>query len=95
MQNLYQFHESSYYGLLLGNFLATPEAVAGLMGKTVHFGEALGKHSEVSVVIDKDNVKLLTDDQDFIAKHAVVFKDRPSGYNPFDYYEPEEEENEC
>lgn len=73
-------------GDLRGVFEATPEQVEELMGKTVYFGEVLGKHSEVVVTIDEDCIAFLTDDEDFIEK-ARLYKLIPTGYNPFDYLE--------
>lgn len=72
-------------GDLEGIFEATPEAVKDLIGKTVNFGEVLGKHSEVIVTFEEDEIIFLTDDEDFINK-AKLYNMIPTGINPFDEY---------
>jgi exosome complex RNA-binding protein Rrp4 len=73
-------------GDLNGVFEATPNQIQELMGKKVNFGEVLGKHSDVSVVIDENCVVHLTDDEEFIKK-AKTYGLIPTGHNPFDYLE--------
>ena len=70
---------------LEGIFESTPEAVKDLIGKTVNFGEVLGKHSEVIVTFEEDEIIFLTDDQDFINK-AKLYNMIPTGINPFGKY---------
>ena len=66
---MYQFSEyCGRMGSLSGLFIADEAEVAAAIGKLVHFGEVLGKHSDISVTLDVSNFKVLTDDQDFIAK---------------------------
>ena len=92
MRKPYRF-EQDYrrMGRLTATFVAEEASVASLMGKTVYFGEALGKHSEVWADIGEDNLRVLTDDQDFIAR-AVEYGLVPTGHNPLDYFEEEAEE---
>ena len=79
-----------------GLFVTTLEDIEKITGKYVYFGEILGKHPEVSGDIDglgKD-INIVTDDQEFIAKfESIMGSGTVSGYNPFDYYE-EDEPNE-
>ena len=58
MEALYKF-ESHHgrMGSVTGVFIAEKEIVAKSQGITCHLGEALGKHSEVSVKIDEETVR--------------------------------------
>lgn len=78
-------------GSLSGVFVATQGEIDGLMGREVYFGEVLGKHSEVVIDFAPEDVKLLTDDQDFIAK-AEEYGMASVGLNPFHYIEMMDEE---
>lgn len=86
MKKLYRF--SLYWGRmgsLSGIFIADDEAVKRATGKTVDFGEALGKHSQVEFAFgDKDtSLTELTDDPNFIEQFER-FK-CASGHNPFEH----------
>ena len=73
--------------------MAMPAAeIEALIGKRIYFGEVLGKHSEVEVVLEADDITALTDDQDFIEKigRYIGVGTNISGFNPLSYYEPEE-----
>ena len=73
-------------GELEGLFIAEEEDVAALIGKTVHFGEALGKHSNVNATIEEDEIEVISEDQEFITKFIEIMGDGTvSGYNPLDY----------
>lgn len=78
-------------GYLEGVFVATQEEIDAIFGKKVYFGEALGKHSEISGIIKNNDITILSTDQDFIQK-AEKYKLVPLGYNPLDYMDEEEEE---
>jgi hypothetical protein len=61
-QNVYAVSEHWGRGYSVeGVFLATPEQVAAAVGKTAYFGEICGKHSDVSLNIKPDTIKLVTD----------------------------------
>ena len=82
-------------GSLEGLFVATKEDVAKLIGKTVDFGECLGKHSDVEVDIEEHEIKLVSEDEEKIMWLIGLMNGRTiSGFNPFDYIEPEELEEE-
>lgn len=49
-----------------GLFVTTREALAQAYGKSVYFGEILGKHSEVYGTLDEKDVTIITDDADFL-----------------------------
>lgn len=83
MKSLYKFsHYFGRHGSLEGVFVATEEDIKKIMGQRVYFGEVLGKHSEVEIdAMEESDIKLLTSDQDFIAK-AIEFGIVPMGTNP-------------
>jgi hypothetical protein len=54
-------------GDLYGQFVATKEAIAELIGNQIDFGEVLGKHSDISVVMKEEYFKMITDDQKVVA----------------------------
>ena len=93
MKKLYKFNLNyGRMGELSGIFVADEKEVQGLLGKEVYFGEVLGKHSEVFCTLEEDNLKCLTDDQEFIAKFKEF--NCESGCNPFDYVEEGEDEED-
>jgi hypothetical protein len=50
----------------------------------------LGKHSEVILTLDEDNITEVTDDEKFIELFEKYGLE--NGYNPFDYYDEQEED---
>lgn len=95
MNKLYKYSESfGRMGHLEGIFVATEEQVAEMMdrGACLDFGEALGKHSEVTGTVNEKTVTVVTDDQDFIAK-ADEYGLLPSGDGVLDAYEIWREHN--
>jgi hypothetical protein len=52
----------------------------------VYFGEVLGKHSDVHGKIKSSEIRLITDNQEFIQTAKKLGINLNSGYNPFDYY---------
>lgn len=79
-------------GSLKGVFVATAAEVKAAFGQTAHFGDALGKHSDVSVTLERGHFKTLTADPDFIAKFER-FK-LATGHNPLDYLHDDEADDE-
>jgi len=93
MKKLYKF---SWFcgrmGDLDGIFVAEDSDVEALIGKNIYFGEVLGKHSEIHGILDAGDVVVKSDDQDFIAKFIEIMGDGTiSGFNPLDYYEPDDD----
>jgi hypothetical protein len=70
-------------GSLEGTFVAEKIDVENAIGKHVSFGEVLGKHSDVNGIIEREEIELLTDDQEFIAKFVELKCE--SGFNPLEY----------
>lgn len=94
MKGLYKFYcDYGRMGDLEGIFVADSNEINNIIGKTVYFGEVLGKHSNIYGEIEEDDIDLLTNDQDFIVK-AQEYKLVPTGYNPLSYYEGEDEDSE-
>ena len=86
---IYRYSESfGRMGDLAGVFVADASDVAKAMGREVHLGEVLGKHSEVIATISENTVKLVTRDR--VAVEVVQSLDLAVGTNPLDYLEDED-----
>lgn len=73
-------------GDVAGMFTCTKEELENTYGKTIYFGEILGKHSEVSGELSEEDIQILSDDQEFIAKfEEIVGSGTLSGYNPLEF----------
>lgn len=93
MMKLYQFNKYIYrQGDLEGIFIAEPEDINNLTGSNVYFGEALGKHSNVSCVIQEQDIKQLQVSDNTVDDLLKVIGTDISGYNPLNYLEPDEDE---
>ena len=75
-------------GDLQGIFVAEKEDLDAIDGKTLYFGDALGRHSNVTKVcnLSKD-IKKVTDNAEAVAMFEKY--DMEIGYNPLAYLEPE------
>ena len=92
---LFQFFvDCGRMGDIDGLFIACHSDVNEIMGKRIYFGEILGKHSEVEVVIKPDNVTVISTDQDKIIWLKELLGTSVSGYNPLEYYESDGNEDE-
>lgn len=90
-EGIYRFHwHCGRQGDLDGLFVASKEEVDNLIGKTVYFGEVLGKHSDIYGTIEPGEITLVNDAPEFIA----IFKENSmsTGFNPLEYFEEEEED---
>lgn len=84
MKKLYRFGwNCGRQGVVRGLFVADDANVKAALGREVHFGEILGKHSEICGMLKEEDLTALTDDIDFLAKFDEY--DCASGYNPLDY----------
>lgn len=94
MKGIYEFFwDCGRQGKIEGLFIADDTCVENVIGKTISFGAALGKHSEVDGKIEDGDITLKTNNQDFIRQFTFIFGEGTiSGYNPLDHYEPESEE---
>ncbi len=95
-RKLVQF--SAYFGRmgeLDGQFVLTDEEftqLESLYGKSVYFGEVLGKHSEVHLLLEKKHIKIVTDDESFLTKADELGVDLSHGHNPLSYWEDQDYE---
>lgn len=86
MKALYKFYENfGRMGHLEGIFVAEESAVKDAIGKSVSFGEVLGKHSEIDCDLTEKNITFLTNSEAAVA--AVENFGLSSGYNPLRYLE--------
>lgn len=73
-------------GSLQGLFVTTRRELDRGYGKTLYWGEVLGKHSEVIEEFRKDAITIRSEDQEFIAKLCEVLdissEGTISGLNP-------------
>lgn len=93
MKKLYKFYRSfGRMGIVDGYFTATEKEIDEIIGKTAHFGEILGKHSDVSITMRKEDFTFTNVSENFIKEWDEIGC-LGSGYNPFDYLN-EEGQNE-
>ncbi len=93
MKKIYEFYwDCGRMGDLDGMFIAEESEIDAVIGKEIYFGEVLGKHSDIFGTLDEGDITVKTDDQDFINKFIEIMGDGTiSGYNPLDYYDPEDD----
>jgi len=94
-KGLYQFHwDCGRMGEVNGLFITTQEQVDKVVGNDVHFGEILGKHSDVYGTVEANEIKKLDVSSgvcDVLEK--AVGRATISGYNPIDTYNEWLEDN--
>jgi hypothetical protein len=83
VKQLYKFGWHFRGGDVEGIFVADSSKVEGTYGEQIYFGEILGKHSEVGGDLKREDMTVLTDDQDFIAKFEQ-YVGSSFGYNPLE-----------
>lgn len=87
---LYEFKANfGRMGSLSGRFFLDEETEAKLpelYGKSINFGEVLGKHSEVVFDLEPKHLKLVTDDQAFLDKASELGISLAHGYDPISRY---------
>lgn len=84
MKKLYRFNwDCGRQGSVEGVFAAEDFEVEKAIGKMVYLGEILGKHSEIYDELGKDDLEVLTENQDFINEFESIVGD--CGYNPLTY----------
>lgn len=84
--NLYKFHWScGRDGDVDGLFIAAESDIAAALGQPVHFGEILGKHSDIYGVLEMSDLKVVTSSPEVIAILRKEVSNTVSGYNPLSY----------
>ena len=88
MLKLYKLNFDCGRDYLHGIFVAEEDQVNELIasGRTVGYGEALGKHSEVYGPLNAEDIEEVAADPEFIQKFKDLGLDI---YNPFDYINEE------
>ena len=77
-------------GSVSSTFVCNEDDLNNAIGSDIYFGEILGKHSEVYGTLNQEDVKIVSDDQDFIIKfEKVIGENWSSGYNPLHYINDE------
>lgn len=84
MKKLYSFEWSTPYGDINGLFISNDEEIKANLGSRLYFSECLGKHSEHAGPLEKDDLEVLTEDQEFINKFEKIIG-KSFGYNPLNY----------
>jgi len=94
-KKLYTFYlDWGRMGDLEGLFIAEEQDVKDIIGKSVYFGEVLGKHSEVEDEMTEDMFEAIDVPESVIAVLEEKLGTNISGYNPLEYYEEEDEDEE-
>lgn len=95
MNNLYSFYvDCGRQGSLDGLFIATQEQVDKAIGCEMYFGEVLGKHSDVQGTLEAHEIKLVSGDQDKVEWLLELLGENVSGFNPLDYIQESDEDDE-
>jgi len=92
MKKLYAYKlDCGRMGEVEGLFVAEEAIIMAALGRTVYFGEILGKHSEIVADLDINHLTVKSEDPEFILKLVeIIGSEHISGYNPLDYIEEEE-----
>lgn len=92
---LYRYRWIRRDGIIEGLFITDKKSLIEGIEETVHFGEVLGKYSDVSGEFKFEHLELISDDQDYIQKTLEIFKTKTlSGYNPLQYVVKDEDTEE-
>lgn len=96
MKTLYKFYwDAGRHGCVEGLFIEDSESMEQFYGRHVYFGEILGKHSEVEGTLDREHITVVSEDEEKIEWLESVLGRSVSGYNPVEYmqeYDNDEEE---
>jgi len=76
-------------GSLDAVFVASRGDVAEVMGQEIHFGEILGKHSDVSVKMREDKLYLVSEEPKLV--ELVLEHGLSTGPNPIHYWKDQQE----
>ena len=77
-----------------GLFVEDSDVVENSIGSDVYFGEICGKHSDVYGTLDEEDLTVVSEDQEKINWLVDILGRSISGYNPFDYIEDQDEQDE-
>ena len=92
---LVRFHwDCGRMGDVEGIFVTTKEELERSYGKSVYFGEILGKHSEVYGTLDRKDITVESEDEVFIDQLVLILGTHIGGYNPLSHINSDEDEEE-
>lgn len=95
MLKLYKFYwDAGRQGSVEGLFVEDPVEIEKRIGGNVYFGEILGKHSEVYGTLEEVDLTVVSEDQEKINWLVSILGYSISGYNPVDYMEEFDMEQE-
>lgn len=96
MEKVFKFYwDCGRQGDVESVFIATQEAVDSVIGKTVNFGEILGKHSEIYGELESKDFTELSSDPKAVELLREIFKhDTISGHNPLTTISEDEYDDE-
>ncbi len=77
-----------------GLFVEDSDVVENAIGSDVYFGEICGKHSDVYGTLDEEDLTVVSEDQEKISWLVDILGRSISGYNPFDYIEDQDGQDE-
>ena len=83
MKKIYRFEWVGQHGTISGIFAADSEAVKKAVGYRGVFGSILGKDSNIDYPIEDNDIKEVTDDQQFV--EAFEKYGCATGYNPLEF----------
>lgn len=89
MKGIYNLFLDFHFGTIEGIFVEETDKITSILGKSINFGDVLGKHSEVIGEIEVGDISLVTEDPQAVA----IFEryNMETGYNPFYYLNDDEE----
>ena len=88
MKKLYKFYwDCERQGEVEGIFIADETELENAIGKSVYFGEILGKHSEVYGVLEKEDIEEMKVSKNTLEELEKILGNSISGYNPLSYVE--------
>ena len=95
MMGLYSYYLDCYrMGEVSGLFIASDDSIKANLGKNLYFGEILGKHSEITDKFSLENITLLSTEPDKVSWLMSLVGVNVSGYNPLDFVDECEEQEE-
>jgi len=91
MRKLYKFSaDFGRMGWISSIFTAEEEDINKTVGKEIYFGEVLGKHSEIVLILKQSHIEEISSNQDFIKTFDLL--GCSTGMNPIHYVNEEVEE---
>lgn len=88
MEKLYSYYcDCGRSGHIEGLFIADENFVKNSIGSSLYFGEILGKHSEITGILEEKEITEIEVSSSTLNELKIVLGDNISGYNPLNYIE--------